>query len=741
MNKSPVSNPATLEANYDGNRFINRDLSWLEFNYRVLLEAKDPSVSLYERIKFLAIFSSNLDEFFRVRVASIQGVARLKKKKKKALGLHPDKILEHIYQRVTEQQEEFGHIFREEILPELEKNGIFLLQGIPQHKIHMDFIESYFYEQILPFLHPELLMKNKVLHFLRDRAIYLMVHMKRKQSPKGENGFEKPSGRKSRYALIQIPVHYFSRFIQLPSIDGQNYIMFLDDIIRLNLHIVFPGFQVIESHSIKMSRNADLLLEDELTGDLAAKIRESLKKRKVGSPARLLYDQSMPREMLKYLIDSLNLSHQTDIPEEFRSFMKIKKSEAIPGGKYHNFHDFFGFPNPKAPQLEAPSFPPLPYEPLQQADKFFETLRERDHLLHFPYHSYDSVIRFLQIASEDPLVEEIHTTQYRVASDSGFVSNLIKAAQHNKKVSVFVELKARFDEATNLQTAEMMRQAGVSVRYSLPNLKVHAKIALVIRKEGGQRRRYAFLSTGNFNEKTAKIYADHGFFTANPNITQELVQVFNFLEKGVKEVSFQHLLVAQFNIRSDFERMIQQEIQASKGGKIGYILIKVNNLEDKNMIKKLYEASQAGVKVDLIVRGICCLRPGIPGLSENIRIRRIVGNWLEHARVFVFYDQGAYHMYMGSADWMERNLSRRVEVIFPIYAQKLKAEVMHILYLQLQDNTKAVYLDQNLMNIPISSDSQPLVAAQMDTYELIKTHQLGKTDKLFPELDIFSAEK
>ncbi|MEM6628307.1 MAG: polyphosphate kinase 1 [Bacteroidota bacterium] len=730
MDTQTISNSATLETNYDGRKYINRDLSWLEFNYRVLMEARDSSLPVFERIKFLAIFSSNLDEFFRVRVSSIQEVSRLKKKKQKKLGLQPQVLLEKIYARVNEQQEEFGAIFRTEILPELEKNGICLLQEAPTEPIHLDYLDNFFYEEILPFLHPEILLKEKVLHFLGEKAIYFMVKLERKSVK--ESSQEENQRKKPRYALIQIPVHYFSRFVELPPINGLHYILFLDDVVRLNLSKVFPGFTVRGCHSIKMSRNADLLLEDQIRGNLASKIKESLNNRKIGAPARLLYDKEMPEDMLKYLLDSLNLPLRVDLPDKFRRSLKVRKSDAIAGGRYHNFNDFFGFPNPKAPLLEATPLPPQVYTGFQSDTSLFTQIKNQDHILHFPYHAYDSVIRFLQEASIDPNVEEIHTTQYRVASDSGFVSNLIAAALNNKRVNVFVELKARFDEATNLKTAEKMIQAGVNVKYSLPKLKVHAKIALVVRKEGNDRRMYAFLSTGNFNEKTAKIYADHGFFTADPAITQELLQVFNFLENGSKEVNFQQLLVAQFNIRDDFERMINREIQMAKAGKTAYMLIKVNNLEDRRMIDKLYEASQAGVKVDLIVRGICCLRPEIAGLSENIRIRRVVGTWLEHARVFVFYNQGAYDMYMGSADWMERNLSRRVEVIFPLKNPNLKAEVMHILHLQLTDNTKAVFLDQNLNNSPIPPDPDKPICAQLDTYELIRQGQLGKRDNLFP---------
>jgi len=725
-------NPS-LEQDTDAYRYFNRDLSWLSFNLRVLLEAKDRNLPLYERLKFMAIYSSNLDEFFRVRVASIQSVLRIKQKKLKKLGLEPDTVLDAIYQEVNRQQEKFGEIFREDILPDLESHGIILLRTPPQESLQLDYIRDIFFEQILPFLHVELLMKNKILHFLRDQALYLVVKLRKK---KPENfADDSTSKSKAKYALIQIPTHYFSRFVQLPQIDGKHYVMFLDDVIRFNLDIVFPGYIVEASHSIKLSRNADLLIEDEFNGDLVAKIRKSLLKRRVGAPARFLYDKSMPKGMIKYLLATFSLdSTDSNLPEHFVRSFRLDKSEMIAGGRYHNFMDFFSFPNPLSPKLEQPPFKQLNYDPFDDETSIFQAIKEKDHMLHFPYQSYEYVLRFLSEAALDPHVEEIYTTQYRVASDSAIVNTLINAARNNKNVTVFVEIKARFDEATNLETAEEMKQAGVKVIYSLPGLKVHAKVALVMRREQDQIKRYAFLSTGNFNEKTARIYADHGLFTSDDIITGELRQVFQYLEDETPPDPFQQLLVAQFNLRQQFESFIEREIQHAKEGKPGYILIKINNFEDKQMIDKIYEASKAGVKIDLIVRSICCIRPGLEELSENVTIRRIVGRFLEHARVFVFYHLGAYNMYLGSSDWMERNLKRRIEVVFPIKDELLKSEIMHILKLQLTDNVKAVTLDQDMNNIFVPHDDQNPICAQEDTYKLIESGNLGMDENLFPKL-------
>ena len=695
-------------------KYIDRDLSWLSFNYRVLQEAGDPETPLFERIKFLAIYSSNLDEFFKVRVAHLKNVVQVKKKKRKKLGLASKKVLRAILEEVERQQDEFGSIFRNEILPALEAQKIFLLQKMPEDLTQRKFIENLFLNEIRPNLHPELLMKNKITHFLRDNALYLVVSLTRKDktpfqaSENGQADREKPRKR-VRYALVQIPVHYFPRFVRIPTLDSSHSIMFLDDIIRYNIGKVFPAFDINACYSVKMSRDADLLIEDEFDGDLVEKIRKSLSHRQVGEPARFLYDRDMPTEMLKYLKKTFNLG----------------VGDIVPGGKYHNFSDLFGFPNPVGPDLEQEKLPPLPAPELDAFPSMLQAIKERERILHFPYHTYDYVLRFLNEASMDPNVTIIQATQYRVASDSAIVQALINAAQNGKEVTVFVEIKARFDEATNLKSADAMRQAGVRVIYSMPGLKVHAKVAMITRKEGEGVEKYAFLSTGNFNEKTARIYADHGFFTNDQRICNELSHVFRFLAEKLTPPVFNHLLVAQFNMRSDFLSKIDREIEHAQAGEKAYVLVKCNNLEDAEMIDKLYEASAAGVKIELIVRGICRLKPGVAGLSEHIEVKRIVGRFLEHARVFIFHNQGANEMYMGSADWMERNLSRRVEVVFPIYNETLKREVAHLLHLQLTDNCKAVVLDQYLANVRVQAGEDQLVCAQEDTYALLSQGKLG----------------
>ncbi len=607
-------------------KYINRDISWLSFNGRVLDEAKDRSLPLYERLKFLAIYSSNLDEFYKVRVAAYR-----------RSSLDSKALLQQILEIVNKQQNEFGSVFWKELVPKLRENQILLLHNRRLNKSRKEFITHYFYQEVIPYLQPLLLLKGKVLPFLQDDAIYLAIKMVKKSMP----GEEVKKRRKARYAIVNIPSDRFPRFIELPEAKGQYCIMFLDDIIRMNLDALFPGYDVESSYSVKLSRDADLGIDDEFTGDLSVKISSSLVKRKTGAPSRFLYDNAMPGPFLDFLRQSL----------------RISREDLVPGGKYHNFSDLFSFPNPLSPKLEIKSLPALYKKDLESYPSMLEAIREKDWMLHFPYHSYDPVIRFLNEAAMDPKVKEIKTTQYRVASDSAVVNALMNARNNGKRVTVFVELKARFDEYANLQFAKIMSKAGIRIIYSIPGLKVHAKVALVLKKPvKNKQEAFAFLSTGNFNEKTARIYADHGLFTSNEKITSELKDLFSYLEKQDIKPKLKHLLVAQLNIKKELSRKIDREISHAAAGKEAKIILKMNGLDHRKMIDKLYEASRKGVKIDLLVRGICCLVPD-KKYSENITITRIVDRFLEHARVFVFHNGGNPEIYMASADWMNRNLN------------------------------------------------------------------------------------
>jgi polyphosphate kinase len=608
-------------------------------------------------------------------------------------------VLLKILDIVDHQQHEFGRIFWKELVPALKQNNIFLVQNRRLARSHQEYINRLFQEELVPCLQPILLLKGKISPFLQDGAIYLAVKMFKKSA--------KPDGvknKKARYAIVNIPKDQMPRFIELPVKQERHTIIFIDDIVRMNLDKLFPGYTIDSSYSIKLSRDADLDIEDEFSGDLAEKISRSLVKRKTGVPSRFLYDSRIPDSFLKLLRSTFNLARE----------------DLVPGGKYHHFSDLFTFPNPVSPKLEIKTFPPLVKKELVQHDSIFEAMEEKDWILHFPYHTYDPVIRFLNEAALDPKVNEIKATQYRVASDSAVVNALINARRNGKKVTVFVEIKARFDEYANLEFARQMKKSGIQIIYSIPGLKVHAKAALVLRKPvKGRKEAYAFLSTGNFNEKTAKIYADHGFLTSDQYITSELKELFLYLENQSRKVHLKHLLMAHFNLKKELTRKMNREIRNAKEGKPAWMILKMNGIDHMKMINKLYEASQMGVKINLIIRGICCVIPGEP-YSENITVTRIVDRYLEHARIFVFNNGGDHEIYLASADWMTRNLDRRIELCFPIYDERIKKEVMDILHIQLRDNTSARNLDREHNNLPVESDQRNKIRAQLETYNLLK---------------------
>ncbi len=685
-----------MEEQYD---FFDRELSWLSFNYRVLQEAMDNELPLYERIKFMAIYSSNLDEFYKVRVASHRSLLELPKKSKDKQKLNPEKVLQNILHEVEMQQEEFYNLFEQVILPQLYENDIVLYQSEVIPEIHKDFVSDYFFREVLPHIQAVLLEKGHIFTFLQDNFLYLSIKLIKKRKKLSTKKV------KPKYAIIKIPTNYVPRFLELPNLGNKHYIMFLDDVIRHNLHEIFPGYNIDSSYCMRVSRNADLMIDDEFTGNLAEKIKSSLSRRETGSPTRFLYDKDMPDDFLDVI----------------RNSFKIKKIDLLKGGRYLKFADFFGFPNPLSPKLEIESVHHLYHNELDKSSSLLKIVREKDIALHFPYQSYNYVIRFFNEAAVDDKVEEIKTTQYRVATNSAIVSALISAAQNGKKVTVFVEVQARFDEQSNIKFAKMMKKAGINVLPGIPGIKVHAKTALVIRRgtKDGKKKGYAFISTGNFNEKTAKIYADHGFFTSNEDIISDLEKMFYYLENPKKTVEFEHILVPKFNLRAEFERKIDREIENVKNGLTGYILFKMNSLQDKRMVKKLYQASENNVKIDLIVRGICVLMPNQP-YSKNITITRIVDKFLEHARVYVFYNNGKNDTYISSADLMSRNLNRRVEAIVPIYNEKIKKEFIDILEIQLKDNVKARTLDTNLQNIKKRTMLKKNIRAQVDIYNYLK---------------------
>lgn len=674
---------------------MNRDISWLHFNYRVLQEAKDPSVPLFERLKFLAIYSSNLNEFFRVRVAWMRNLVRVGKKTKKEIDYDPKQVLKDILKIVDRYQEEFVDIFEKQIVPELRNHNIYLLRRLDLNEEQKEFVENYFHDHMLPFVQPVLLVKHKIRPFLNNAQLYMSVCMRDKEDPQG----------KDSYAIVKIPSDHLPRFIELPSAAGRHDLIILDDIVRHSLSWMFPGYDIIDTYSIKLTRDAELYIDDEFSGDLIQKIKSSLTKRHVGPASRFVYDREMPRQLMEFLKESFGLD----------------KYDLIIEGRYHNNFDFFRFPDFGYTHLKNPPLLPLKYRPLEDSWDLFSAISEKDHLIHPPYHSYESVIRFFENAAQDPKVTHIKITQYRVARRSRIMSALKEAVRAGKQVFVFIEVKARFDEEANLEWGEELEKAGVRVRYSFPGVKVHAKMALIRREEDEGPLLYAYLSTGNFHEDTAKIYSDHGLFTADKRLTGEVARLFSFLETvQVPPQKFEHLLVGQFNLRPKLIDLINEEIKNARAGNEARIVLKLNSIQDPMMIRKLYEASQAGVTIHLIVRGICCLLPQVKGISDNIFACSIVDRFLEHSRVFIFHNGGQEKVYLSSADWMVRNLSYRIETAFPIFDPDLIKMIQDLLQIQLHDNVKARIIDLEQTNTYRKEGPDIAIRSQIETYYYLK---------------------
>jgi polyphosphate kinase len=687
--------------------YTNRDVSWLSFNYRVLQEAKDPAVPLLERLKFLAIYSSNLDEFFRIRVAGIRKLKKVGKKTKAQLDFDPTVLLKDVHQIVNQQQEEFSEIFEKQIVPELRRHHVFILRRLELSAPQQQFVENYFEDNLLPFVMPVLLVKHRINPFLANAHLYLAVHLRQKKRPLSE----------SEYALVKIPSDQLPRFVQLPSTGNRHDLIMLDDIVRHSVTRLFPGYDIQDAYSIKLTRDGDLHIDDEYSGDLVEKIKSSLQKRQVGPASRFVYDREMPDHLLRYLQDTFDL----------------RKNDMLPEGRYHNNFDFFKFPDFGLTHLKYKSLPPLQHPELHDAENPFKAIHQKDQLLHVPYQSFQAVINLFERAAVDPAVTHIKVIQYRVAKHSRILQALMEAVQRGKQVSAFVEIKARFDEATNLEWGERLEKAGVRVHYSFPGVKVHSKLALFRRLEGGIPNLYAYLGTGNFHEETAKVYSDFAIFTTDQRITSEVNNLFGFLENVKPNTKpFEHLMVGKFNLRSKLYELIDHEISTAKKGEVARMTLKFNSLEDKEIILKLYEASTAGVTIQLIVRGICCLVPGIPGFSDNITVFSIVDRFLEHARVFIFHHSGEELMYLSSADWMERNLSFRIETTFPVYDNAIRQEIHTLIDLQLNDNVKARIIDKENRNEYRRSGLDIPVRAQLETYFHFKRNIEGVFDQKKP---------
>ncbi len=670
---------------------INREISWLYFNERVLQEAADPTVPLIERIKFLAIFSSNLDEFYRVRVATLSRLTNLNIKAKEILGYNPKKLLSQIKNVVVKQERKFNNLYENIIVKQLAEEKIFLLNDKQLNVGRGAFVKNYFREKLLATLVPIMLDSNKPLPELRDRAVYFFVKLTR--------------DKKVNYALIEIP-DSVSRFIVLPDTNNLKFIILLDDVIRYSLEDIFFIFEhdSIEAYSIQLTRDAELDLDKVVSEKFIDALSKSLDKRKKGKPMRLLYDQEMPLEMLKFLV----------------SKMGVHGESLIPGNRYHNFKDFIDFPNVGRAELEYVKYPPLPVDSIGFDRSLITLIAKRDYLISTPYQTYDYVIHFLREAAIDPKVKEISIAVYRLAENSRIMHALINAAKNGKKVNCLVELRARFDEQNNITWSRKLEEEGVNVIYGIDGYKVHSKICLVSRTEKDKTSHYACLSTGNYNEKTARVYADHTLLTANKKITADLVEVFKAINKGALPKGLKHLIVSPIDSRPAIYKLIDNEIKNAKAKKPAYMVLKMNSLADEQMIAKLYQASNAGVTIKMIVRGMCCLVPGVKGYSENIEIVSIVDKYLEHARVHIFANGGDERIYLTSADFMSRNIDSRVEVGFPIYDKHVKKEIRDIIDIQLADNTKAREINSHNTNKYHKTKSDIPCRAQIDIYNYLK---------------------
>lgn len=680
--------------------YFNRDLSWLSFNKRVLEEASDERLPIYERMKFMAIYASNLEEFYKVRMSYYrQLLMRPGISKEKIKQVKPLKIIREINTTVEKHQLEFHRIFVEQIVEKLKENGIILWDvnyelSTKQRK----YLKRLFNLELLHTIQPVLLIKKKIKPFLKTGQVYIAIEMISIDSKTLNKKLARP-----KYGLIKLPTdHNISRFIEVPSHKDEHIIMMLEDLIMMYAHKIFTGYVFLDWHHITLTRDADLDYEDIEGDELIDTIQIIKKSRSLGRVNRFQYNSSMPQRMLEYLMQTFDVTDLTPV-------------RGFPRG---DFKDFFKFPNPLAPKLESENIEHLFIPEFENSNSIPELINRKDMIIHTPYHTYDYFIQFLAEAAHDDSVTEIKATQYRVAKLSEVVNALTYAAYRGKKVTVFVELKARFDEEANLQHAAQMEKAGIKIIYSIPNLKVHAKMALILRKKDAIHKSQAFLATGNFNEDTARLYGDHGLFTSNKTLIDDVENLFHHLESRKTKLNPKHILVPNINMLETYVQLIDNEIENKKAGNPAHIILKMNGFQDKILADKIYQASEAGVKIDLIVRGICVIRPDKP-YSENIRIVRIIDRYLEHARVFYFCNNNTPIVYIGSADWMKRNLYRRIECVFPIFDEKIKQELIDILNIQLSDNVQACTVDNELHNIRLVNDERP-VRSQLEIYNYLK---------------------
>ncbi|WP_435132801.1 polyphosphate kinase 1 [Formosa sp. A9] len=671
------------------NSYINREISWLQFNARVLQEAEDKNVPLIERLRFLGIFSNNLDEFFKVRYATVKRIDQAGKAGKSELGgVKASELLEIITQIVIRQQSESLEILHN-IQNQLKKDNIFIINETQIKPSQHKFIKQYFLRKVSPALVTIVLNEQVKLPLLKDSAAYLAVKMVMKDNA-------------NQYALIEISKN-MDRFVVLPQEDGNDYIIMVDDLLRYCLDDIFNIFDYksVTAHMIKITRDGELDFESDLTKSFIDKISDSVKHRQIGEPVRFVYDKTIDEETLQYLLKKMNIEPSDSI---------------IPGGRYHNRRDYMGFPSLGRTDLLYDKIEPLPVKGLSLETSIFKAIAKKDYLLYAPYHTFSYVVKFLREAAIDPQVKTIKITIYRLAQISHIASSLINAAKNGKGVTVSIELQARFDEQANIEYAEQMELEGVNLIFGVQGLKVHSKMCVIEREEGKKIMRYGFVSTGNFNESTAKIYTDYTLFTANQKILKDINKVFSFFETNYLIFRYKHIITSPHYTEKALYKLIQTEIDNVKLGKPAYIRLKMNSISSYKMVDKLYEASRAGVKIQMIVRGICCLVPGIPGMSENIEVISIVDKFLEHTRLYIFGNGGDPKVYISSADFMTRNIENRVEVSCPIYDENIKQELIDTFNICWSDNVKARILNEAQTN-EYKRNKEPKVRSQFATYE------------------------
>ncbi|PMG06111.1 RNA degradosome polyphosphate kinase [Vibrio breoganii] len=674
--------------------YVEKELSWLSFNERVLQEAADKSVPLIERIRFLGIFSNNLDEFYKVRFSDVK--RRILINQERGRQDNSKRLLSKMQSKAMKLNLRFDELYSE-LLLEMARRRIFLVNEAQLNETQQQWLKKFFRKQVLPHITPVVMHEDiNVLDFLKDEYAYLSVALVKDNV--------------SQYALLEIPTDHLPRFVMVPEQKGKRRktIILLDNVIRYCLDDIFNGFfeyDEINCYSMKMTRDAEYDLSHEVEHSLLEQMSEGLSQRLSAMPVRFVYEKDMPREMLEFLCRKLEISNYDSL---------------IPGGRYHNFKDFIGFPNVGRDYLENKPLPPLKSAVFEQYNNSFDAISAEDILLHYPYHTFDHVSELVRQASFDPKVLSIKINIYRVAKDSKLMNSLIDAVNNGKKVTVVVELQARFDEQANILWSKRLTDAGVQVVFGAPGLKIHSKLLLISRREGGEIKRYAHIGSGNFHEKTARIYTDYSLLTAKPEITDEVRNVFGYIENPYRPVAFHQLIVSPKNSRKRLYKLIDDEIENAELGNRSGITLKINNLVDKGLINKLYQASSAGVSIRMIIRGMCSLVPGVEGISENIKVISVIDRFLEHPRVIITENNGDPKVFISSADWMTRNIEHRIEVAAPINDNKLKQRIIDIMELQFTDTVKARWIDKEMSNSYVARGNRRKVRSQIATYEYIK---------------------